>query len=99
MQARIMGMLPIVFTFFLATFPAGLVLYWTWNNLLSIAQQWTIMKRMEKQLHQQKEHHRPALPKTTEADSGQDDRKKKKKKKQSDDPKGTADDSGQDQPG
>ena len=54
MQARIMGMLPIVFTFFLATFPAGLVLYWTWNNLLSIAQQWTIMKRMEKQMQQQK---------------------------------------------
>ncbi|MDH5556987.1 MAG: membrane protein insertase YidC [Alphaproteobacteria bacterium] len=54
MQAKIMNMLPIVFTFFLATFPAGLVLYWTWNNLLSIAQQWTIMKRMEKQLQQQK---------------------------------------------
>jgi len=100
MQARIMGMLPLIFTFFLAKFPAGLVLYWTWNNLLSIAQQWTIMKRMEKLVHQQKEHHRPALPKEAEDDSGQDDRKKKKKKKKrSDDPKGMADDSGQDQPG
>lgn len=100
MQARIMGMLPLIFTFFLAKFPAGLVLYWTWNNLLSIAQQWTIMKRMEKQLHQPKEHHRPAPPKDAVDDSGQDDRKKKKKKKkQSGDPKGTADDSGQDQPG
>ena len=62
MQARIMGMLPLVFTFFLATFPAGLVLYWTWNNLLSIAQQWTIMKRMEKQMQQPKLHHQPSLP-------------------------------------
>jgi YidC/Oxa1 family membrane protein insertase len=44
MQARIMMMLPIVFTFFLARFPAGLVIYWTVNNLLSIAQQATIMR-------------------------------------------------------
>lgn len=44
MQARIMMMLPIVFTFFLARFPAGLVIYWTFNNILSIAQQWTIMR-------------------------------------------------------
>lgn len=99
MQARIMGMLPLVFTFFLATFPAGLVLYWTWNNLLSIAQQYTIMKRMEKQMMQPKLHHQPSLPKEVADDSGQDDRKKKKKKKkQSDDPKGTADDTGKDQP-
>ena len=45
-QAKIMMMLPIVFTFILARFPAGLVIYWTWNNILSIAQQWAIMKRM-----------------------------------------------------
>jgi len=44
-QARIFMMLPIVFTFMLAPFAAGLVIYWTWNNLLSMAQQWTIMKR------------------------------------------------------
>ncbi|MBE9556876.1 MAG: membrane protein insertase YidC, partial [Proteobacteria bacterium] len=89
MQARIMGMLPIVFTFFLATFPAGLVLYWTWNNLLSIAQQYSIMKRMEKQMHQQSEHHQPSPPAepVEEDDNGKDgeadtrDRNKKKKKK------------------
>ena len=46
MQARIMMMLPIVFTFFLARFPAGLVIYWTVNNCLSIAQQWFIMRRV-----------------------------------------------------
>ena len=37
--------MPVIFTFMLATFPAGLVIYWTWNNLLSIAQQWVIMTR------------------------------------------------------
>jgi len=45
-QARIFMMLPIVFTFMLAHFPAGLVIYWAWNNLLSIAQQRAIMWRM-----------------------------------------------------
>ena len=45
-QAKIMMFLPILFTFLLASFPAGLVIYWTWNNLLSIAQQWVIMRRM-----------------------------------------------------
>ncbi len=46
MQARIMMMLPLVFTFFLARFPAGLVIYWTANNLLSIVQQYWIKRRM-----------------------------------------------------
>jgi YidC/Oxa1 family membrane protein insertase len=41
-----MTFLPVMFTFLLAQFPAGLVIYWTWNNLLSMAQQWVIMKRM-----------------------------------------------------
>jgi YidC/Oxa1 family membrane protein insertase len=45
-QAKVMMMLPAMFIFLFATFPAGLVIYWTWNNLLSIGQQWTIMKRM-----------------------------------------------------
>ncbi|MEQ8505724.1 MAG: membrane protein insertase YidC [Rhodospirillales bacterium] len=46
MQAKIMMFLPLIFTFLLATFPAGLVIYWTWNNLLSIGQQWIIMRKM-----------------------------------------------------
>jgi YidC/Oxa1 family membrane protein insertase len=46
MQAKIMMMLPAMFIFLFATFPAGLVIYWTWNNVLSIGQQWAIMKRM-----------------------------------------------------
>jgi YidC/Oxa1 family membrane protein insertase len=44
-QARIFQFMPIVFTFMLANFPAGLVIYWSWNNLLTILQQWTIMRR------------------------------------------------------
>jgi YidC/Oxa1 family membrane protein insertase len=39
-------LMPIFFTFLLGSFAAGLVIYWTWNNLLSIAQQWTIMRRV-----------------------------------------------------
>jgi len=45
-QAKIFMFLPIVFTFMLARFPAGLVIYWAWNNVLSISQQWVIMRRM-----------------------------------------------------
>ncbi len=45
-QARIMTLLPIVFTFLFARFAAGLVIFWTWNNVLSILQQWVIMRRM-----------------------------------------------------
>jgi YidC/Oxa1 family membrane protein insertase len=45
MQARLFQFMPIIFTFMLANFPAGLVIYWSWNNLLSIAQQWLIMRR------------------------------------------------------
>ena len=46
-QAKVFQFMPLFFTFLLATFPAGLVIYWTWNNLLSMAQQWFIMKRVE----------------------------------------------------
>jgi YidC/Oxa1 family membrane protein insertase len=44
-QQMIFGLMPILFTFMLATFPAGLVIYWAWNNFLSVVQQWFIMKR------------------------------------------------------
>ena len=45
-QAKIFLFMPLFFTFLLGSFPAGLVIYWTWNNILSITQQWIIMKRM-----------------------------------------------------
>ena len=46
-QAKVMAMLPFIFIFLFAQFAAGLVLYWTCNNILSIAQQWIIMKKMD----------------------------------------------------
>ncbi|MGD8325901.1 MAG: membrane protein insertase YidC [Sphingomonadales bacterium] len=48
-QAQVMKALPIVFTFIMAPFAAGLVVYWTWNNLLSITQQWVIQRRVAAQ--------------------------------------------------
>jgi len=48
MQAKIMKWMPVVFTFFFLWFPAGLVLYWVVNNLLSMAQQYVITKQIEK---------------------------------------------------
>ena len=47
MQAKVMQFLPIVFTFFFMIFPAGLVLYWTVNNLLSMAQQWFVNRQLQ----------------------------------------------------
>jgi YidC/Oxa1 family membrane protein insertase len=44
-QAMIFAWMPLVFTFMLASFPAGLVIYWAWNNTLSVAQQSLIMKK------------------------------------------------------
>ncbi len=46
MQAKMFMFLPLIFTLLLARFPAGLVIYWAWNNLLSIIQQKIIMVKM-----------------------------------------------------
>jgi YidC/Oxa1 family membrane protein insertase len=43
-QAKIMMFLPVIFTFMMGTFPAGLVIYWAWSNLLGIAQQWVLLR-------------------------------------------------------
>ena len=48
MQAKVMKMMPVMFTFMFLWFPAGLVLYWVVNNILSIIQQYVITKRIEK---------------------------------------------------
>ena len=48
-QAKVMMIMPIVFSVFFFFFPAGLVLYWLVNNLLSIAQQWSINRSMSQQ--------------------------------------------------
>ena len=47
MQAKIFKMMPIMFTFFFLWFPAGLVLYWLVNNVLSILQQWYVTRQLE----------------------------------------------------
>ncbi len=47
-QAKMFLFMPIFFTYLLAQFPAGLVIYWAWNNALSITQQWVIMKRSDR---------------------------------------------------
>ena len=44
-QAQVFAFMPIIFTFMLGSFPAGLVIYWTWNNLLSVIQQYVIMRK------------------------------------------------------
>ncbi len=44
-QQMIFNWMPVVFTFLLASFPAGLVIYWAWNNTLSVIQQWWIMEK------------------------------------------------------
>jgi YidC/Oxa1 family membrane protein insertase len=44
-QAKVFAWMPVFFTFLLASFPAGLVIYWAWNNLLSVIQQSVIMSR------------------------------------------------------
>jgi len=47
MQAKVMQWLPVIFTFFFLWFPAGLVLYWVVNNVLSMAQQYVITRQIE----------------------------------------------------
>jgi len=50
-QARMFAFMPIVFTMMLAQFPVGLVIYYTWSNLLSLAQQYFIMRRQGVEIH------------------------------------------------
>jgi len=50
-QARMFALMPLIFTFMFATFPAGLVIYYTWNNLLTVTQQWYIMRKEGVEVH------------------------------------------------
>ncbi len=50
-QAKMFTFMPLIFTFMFATFPAGLVIYYTWNNLLSVTQQYFIMRREGVEVH------------------------------------------------
>lgn len=55
-QAKVMKIMPIVFSVFFFFFPAGLVLYWLVNNVLSIAQQWQITRMMERDAATARKH-------------------------------------------
>ncbi len=50
-QQQIFSWMPVIFTFLLASFPAGLVIYWAWSNTLSLTQQYFIMKRQGVEVH------------------------------------------------
>jgi len=50
-QQKIFNWMPVVFTFMLASFPSGLVIYWAWNNVLSLLQQYAIMRRNNAEVH------------------------------------------------
>ena len=54
MQAKVMQVMPVIFTGFFAFFPAGLVLYWVTNTVLSIAQQWYINKIVHEEIRSKK---------------------------------------------
>jgi YidC/Oxa1 family membrane protein insertase len=56
MQVKVMQVMPIIFTGFFAFFPAGLVLYWVTNTVLSIAQQWKINTVVEREAKEKKAH-------------------------------------------
>ncbi|MHA1572511.1 MAG: membrane protein insertase YidC, partial [Alphaproteobacteria bacterium] len=58
-QVKVMQIMPIIFTAFFAFFPAGLVLYWVTNTLLSIAQQWKINTVVEREAKQKKGGKKP----------------------------------------
>jgi YidC/Oxa1 family membrane protein insertase len=51
MQQKIFNWMPVIFTFMLASFPSGLVIYWAWNNVLSLLQQYTIMVKNNTEIH------------------------------------------------
>ena len=68
-QARVMQIMPIMFTGFFAFFPSGLVLYWVTNTLLSIAQQWHINKVVAAETKKRKS----GKPKSKKQDKGSAD--------------------------
>lgn len=50
-QQKIFNWMPVMFTFMLASFPSGLVIYWAWNNILSLLQQYSIMRKNGTEVH------------------------------------------------
>jgi YidC/Oxa1 family membrane protein insertase len=71
MQARLFTFLPVIFTFMFAQFPAGLVIYYTWNNLLSVGQQYVIMRRQGVKVHLFENLKLPALLRRPKPETGE----------------------------
>ena len=71
-QQQIFNWMPVLFTFLLASFPAGLVIYWAWSNILSLTQQYYIMKRQGAEIHLFSNISRKLKPVTTVAGRGAD---------------------------
>jgi YidC/Oxa1 family membrane protein insertase len=69
-QARVFQFLPILFTFMMAPFSAGLVIYWAWSNTLSIAQQYSIMRRHGTPIGKGAAKAKPAAPVPVPANGG-----------------------------
>jgi len=65
-QARVMQIMPVVFTGFFAFFPSGLVLYWVTNTVLSIAQQWHINRVVEQESKRRRQGGKSAKSKAKE---------------------------------
>jgi YidC/Oxa1 family membrane protein insertase len=60
-QQKMFAYMPLIFTFMLSSMPAGLVIYWTWNNLLQVTQQYIVMRRQGVEIHLFKDLKVPAL--------------------------------------
>lgn len=71
-QARVMQIMPIMFTGFFAFFPSGLVLYWVTNTLLSIAQQWNINRVVHAETQARKSNKSKKKKKEKDAEPGPD---------------------------
>jgi YidC/Oxa1 family membrane protein insertase len=69
-QAKVMQVMPIVFTGFFAFFPSGLVLYWVTNTGLSIAQQWRINKVVGRESAKRKSAKKEGRKKDSKSKSG-----------------------------
>jgi YidC/Oxa1 family membrane protein insertase len=80
-QARVFQFLPIMFTFMMAQFQAGLVIYWAWSNTLSIAQQYYIMRKHGAQIGGKAPVKAAAAPEPVPANGGGGGGKKGGKKK------------------
>ncbi len=68
-QAKLFKFMPLIFMFMMGRFPAGLLIYWSWNNTLTVAQQWLIMRRTRMAASSPTPQPAAALPRSVKAKS------------------------------